>query len=173
MRNIHTQSPLPEMPGVSAAAAKRAMAVELSMPSRVRYTLLLLVSVCATALIGALLLTETGLPLRTRGAMVIMVGMGLSWTTFAAWVLLRRRVLLARHSVVAARMAVAFTSVFTVGAWITGVARVVEHWYVAVAVGFVMLSVAIALLVRAHRRIQALTRRRAALERELGSLGEA
>jgi hypothetical protein len=80
-------------------------------------------------------------------------------------VLTRRRVLLARQSVVAARMAVAFSGLFVLFAWSIG------RWggggramYLAAVCGLVMLAVAAGLLVRAGRRLEALIRRRRELE---------
>jgi len=49
-----------------------------------------------------------------------MIAAGLSWAAFALWVLARRRMLLARHGIVAGRMAVTFTALFLAGALAAG-----------------------------------------------------
>jgi hypothetical protein len=176
MTDTHTLSP-PSAPGAARPSAddvRRLLAAELSLPSRLGHTLLLLASLGGTGVVGALLLTEPALPARTRAAMALMAAIGLSWAAFAAWVLARRRVLLAAHHVVAARMAVAFTTLFTLGAlgaaWWGGAGRV---GYAAAGVGGAMLAAAVAMHARARRRVAELTRRRAALERRLGELGGA
>lgn len=167
--NDRNRNPISETPSPSAAEIQRMLSAELSLPARVGYTALLLTSLTGAAVIGALLLTEPGLPARTQIALAVLVGIGLSWTAFAAWVLTRRRVLLAGHSIIASRMAVAFTAIFTVGAWIIGQwGGTGRTWYSAMAVGLAMLAVATILLVRAHRRFDDLTQRRVALERQLG-----
>jgi hypothetical protein len=152
----------------STTEMRSLIATELSLPSRLGYTMLLLASLAGAGVTGALLATETGLPPRTQVALAVMVGIGLSWTAYAVWVLTRRRVLLAGHRIVAGRMAVGFTAVFTVGAWALG------QWggmgrtgFAAAGLGAVMLASAIAVLVHARRRFAELSRRRAALEREL------
>lgn len=170
MNATHTPAPADVRPTV--ADVQRLLAAQLRLPSRLGHTLLLLVALGGAGVTGALLLTEPALPLRTRVALAAMVAIGLSWAVFAAWVLARRRVLLAAHHVVAARLAVAFTAVYTLGAlgasWWGDVGR--AGWGAA-GVGGAMLAVAVAMHARARRRVGALSRRRADLERRLG--GEA
>jgi hypothetical protein len=79
-------------------------------------------------------------------------------------------VLLARHRVVAGRMAVTFTALFVLGA--VAVGAVGDETgkaapYGAAAVGLLLLAVAAALLVQANRTFARLAERRQALEREL------
>lgn len=156
----------------STTEMQRLITTELSLPSRLGYTLLLLSSLAAAGVTGALLLTEPGLPLRTQVAFAVMTAIGLSWAAFAVWVLTRRRVLLAGHRIVAGRMAVGFTALFTAAAWGLG------QWggmgrtgYAAAGVGVVMLAAAIAILVHARRRFAELSLRRDALERRLDVAG--
>ena len=153
----------------SVADVQRLLAAELGLPSRLGHTLLLLAALGGAGVTGALLLTEPALPLRTRVALAAMVAVGLSWAAFAGWVLARRRVLLAAHRVVAGRLALAFTAVYTLGAlgmgWWGGAGRA---GYAAAAVGSAMLAVAAAMYLRARRRVAELSGRRAELERRLG-----
>jgi hypothetical protein len=147
---------------------QRLVDAELALPSRLRHTLLLVLGLGGAAATGALLATEVGLPPRTRVTLALLCGIGLSWAAFAAWVLARRRVLMAEQRVVAARMAITFTSLFSAGAFGLGVwGGVGRPGYAAAGLGLLMLGAAVALYVRARRRVAALSRRRAALEREL------
>lgn len=140
---------------------------ELSLASRLRYVCLLLIASTMTAVVTALLLTERGLPARTSLALAVLAVIGASWVAFAAWVLTRRRVLLGSHRLVAGRLAVIFCSVFTLGALALGFAMSSPAAFAAAAMGVAMLAVALVLLVRARRRFQSLSKRRAELERAL------
>jgi hypothetical protein len=121
-----------------------------------------------TVVVASLWFTEPVLPKRTQMAFALMTIIGLSWTTFAVWVLTTRRVLLGRDSVIAGRMAVTFTTTFVIGALTLGYMSGGTAPYAAATMGLALLAGAIALLVRAHRRVARLTARREALERELG-----
>ena len=157
-------------PRPSATSVEALIAAELSAPSRTRYLLLLLMSLISSSVVASLLLAEVALPLRTRVAFVLVLMIGLCWAVFAGWVLTRRRVLLARHRVFAARMAVAFTSLYTLGAFVVGYwTPVGRYWLAAAGSGAIMLAAAIALLIRAQRRVTALDRRRLDLEQQLGA----
>lgn len=140
---------------------------ELSLPSRVRYVALMLLSLAMAAIVAALWLTEPALPLRTQIAFAVLIGIGAGWIAFAGWVLTHRRILLAGHRIVAGRMAVAFCSVFLLGAVAAGYTTGRSAGYAAAAQGAVLLAVAIAVLVRARREFARLMARRDALEREL------
>ena len=96
-----------------------------------------------------------------------MIVIGLSWVAFALWVLTHRRVLLARDSIVAGRMAVTFTALFLTGALAVGYETGGRAPYTAAVLGAVMLGGAVAMLVRAHRTFARLTARRRVLELEL------
>ena len=157
----------------SAAEIRRRLAGELALPSRLGHTLLLLAGLGAAGVTGALLLTEPALPARTRLAFAVMVVVGLAWAALAAWVLARRRVLLATHRVVAARLAVAVTALFTAGA--VGVAvdagGAATGGWAAAGVGVAMLGAALLLHRQARRRVAALARRRDEIARELAARG--
>jgi hypothetical protein len=168
VKNLHTTLDNPGDVDPSVAEVKRLLHGQLSVPSRLGYTLLLLAALSMVGVVGALLATETRLPPRTRLAMAVMIGIGLSWAGFASWVLRRRRVLFAEDRVVAARLAVAFTAIFAFGSLgMTLWAGVGRPGYAALAVAIAMLGVAVALLRRARRRAVALSRRRAELEHQL------
>ncbi len=142
---------------------------ELSVASRVGHTALLLASLGIATTSGALLATEEGLPMRTTIAFALVTTIGCAWAVYATWVLMRRRVLYARHRVIAGRMAVTFSALFAAGSaalWWSG--AVAGAWWGATAVGVLMLAVAIVMLRQAHRRVDALLRRREALEQLLG-----
>jgi hypothetical protein len=159
-----------ERPRITVEEMQRIMAAELTLRSRLGYTALLLSALFMSGVISALWLTEPVLQLRTQIAFALMVVIGLSWAFYAAWVLTRRRVLLAGHRIIAARMAVTFCAVFTLGSltlglW-TAVGRVA---YAAAFFGAVMFVIAIALLVHARAAFTRLMERRRALEMELGT----
>ena len=155
-------------PSPSLADLHRLLDKELSRPSRIGYVTLLLASLTMTVVVASLWLTEPVLPTRAGVAFAVMTAIGLSWTAFAGWVLTTRRVLLGRDSVVAGRMAVTFTTTFVVGALTLGSMSGGHAPYAAATMGLGLLAGAIALLVRAHRRVTRLSARREALERELG-----
>jgi hypothetical protein len=83
-------------------------------------------------------------------------------------VLTTRRVLLGQDSVLAGRMAVVFTTTFVAGALTLGYVNGGRAPYSAAVMGLGLLAAAVALLIRARRRVVVLTARREALERELG-----
>ena len=159
-QNQHMASPL----AASTAAAHHLVDAELSGASRFGYLTLLLTSLAMSAVTGALWLTEPALPARTSIALVIMTAIGMSWVAFAIWVLTRRRVLFARHSIVAGRMAVTFTSVFVAGAAAIGVTDGGRAAFAAAGFGVVMLAGAVVILRRAHRAFDRLELRRRELE---------
>lgn len=165
MNGSNEERPARGIDGPSAAEMRRRLEAELSLPSRLGHTALLLAGLAVAAVSGALLAGEVGLPGSTRVALAAIVGVGLAWAAFAAWVLARRRVLFASHRVVAARMAVAFTALFTLGTLALGQwGGTGRTWFAAGGMGMLMLAVAIVLLVRARRRFRKLSRRRTELE---------
>jgi hypothetical protein len=160
-----------ELPGVSIEEMKRVMASELTMPSRLGYTALLLVSLSMSGVIAALWLTEPALPVRTQIAFALMVVIGLTWVSYATWVLTRRRVLLAGHRIIAARLAVTFCTVFALGSLALGLwTSVGRAAYAASGFGAFMLALAIGILVHARTSFARLMERRRALEIELGTM---
>jgi hypothetical protein len=142
---------------------------ETSMKRRIGYVTLLLASAAMTSVIVALWATEPALPLRTQIAFGAMSVIGLSWVALAGWALTTRRVLFARDRVIAGRMAVTFTSVFTAGALAMLVATGSAAAAGALGTGVAMVGVAVVVLRQARRRFAALDARRAQLERELGT----
>ena len=157
----------PTPPATLADDLRQLTALELSLPSRLRYVALLLVASAISAIVIALLVTEPSLPLRTSMALGVMAVMGVSWMIFAAWVLRRKRVLLGSHRIVAGRLAVAFSTVFVIGAVAVGWTTSNASPYAAAAMGAVMLSVAVTMLARAKRQFARLSKRRDELQRLL------
>lgn len=139
---------------------------ELALPPRLGYVALLLGATTMTSIVTALWLTEPVLPIRAQAAFGVMIGIGLSWASFAVWVLRRRRVLLGQQSIVAGRMAVAFTTIFILGALLVGYTSGTTAGYAAAALGLLMLGAAAGLLLRAHRTVARLGARRRTLELE-------
>ncbi len=146
--------------------AMRLAETELSFRSRIGYVALLLAALGMTAVVAALWMTEPALPLRTQLAFAVMTLIGLSWSAFALRVLTHRRPLLARHGIVAGRMAVTFSAVFLLGALAVGYATGERAGYAAAGLGVAMVGAAAAALAHAHRRFGRLTARRRELEAE-------
>ena len=145
---------------------ERIARTELSRGARVGYALLAFVASAMTIVVVSLWLTEPSLPLRTQIAFAAMTFIGLSWIAFSVWALRTRRVMIARHRMVAGRMAVAFTGLFAVGC----LALVLAGYPGAVpalGMSLVQLLVAVVLWWRAATAHAALLARRATLEREL------
>jgi hypothetical protein len=151
----------------SAAAVRKLVDTELSVPSRLGHVALLLAALGMTVVVVSLWLTEPALPLRTQVAFGVMTAIGLSWSAFAIWVLTSRRVLFARQRIVAGRMAVTFAAVFTTGALAIAASTGAAAALAAAGTGVVMIVVAIVILRAAHRAAARLMARRDALEREL------
>ena len=164
LTHMTTHTPPPTL----AADLRRLTVLELSLPARMGYIALLLAASTMTAIVSALLLTEPGLPLRTSIALAVMAAIGLSWMGFAVWVLSHKRILLGRQRIVASRLAVAFGSVFVVGALLIGYATARPSALAAAGLGALMLSVALSMLIRARRAFTQLSKRREVLERQLG-----
>ncbi len=93
----------------------------LSFRSRAGHLALLLAAGGMGAVIAALLLTEPALPQRALTAFLVLLAISLAWVSYAGWVLAARRTMLANHRVVAGRIAVTATTVFTTGAIALGV----------------------------------------------------
>ncbi len=155
-------------PQMDAAAPEvRIVSAELSTGPRIAHALLLAAALSGTVVTLSLFITEPDLPLRTRAAFAVLSLIGMGWTTYALWVLTQRRVLYARQQVVAGWMAVAFTSVFTLGALAIGIGSGMLVGFVAGAIGVAMVGAALVLLSRARRRLAALTAKRRALETQM------
>ncbi len=162
----HSAMPAPRP---SVDELRRILAAEVALPSRIGYTALLLAGLAVATAIGSLLATESDLPARTQAAFAVVVGVGLAWAGFAAWVLARRHVLFASHRVIAARMGVAFSALFTTaaaGVWL-GWAHQQSGALAAAAVGAAMLAAAVLVLLKARRRVLEITARKREIERVL------
>jgi hypothetical protein len=158
----------PTPPATLADDLRQLTALELSLPSRLRYVALLLAASTMSAIVIALLVTEPTLPTRTSIALGVMGMIGVSWMVFAAWVLTRKRVLLGSHRIVAGRLAVVFSTVFVIGALSVGLTTSKASPFAAAAMGAVMLSVAVTMLARAKRQFTHMSKRRDELQRLLG-----
>lgn len=112
----HVHPAIPESPQPSVRAMQERLATELSLRSRVLYTLLLLVDLAIGAVVASLWLTEPDLPTRTHIAFGVLLLIAIVWAVVFGWTLARRKVLLAKHRVVTSRIAVFFCAVFTAGA---------------------------------------------------------
>jgi hypothetical protein len=160
-------------PRVSTEEIRRLVAAQLSLRARLGYVGLLLGALGVTSAVASLWLTEPSLPVRTHIAFGLIVVVGLSWVGYAGWVLTRRRVLLAGHRVVAARMAIAFSALFTafslaLGFW--GGLGSAPH--AAAALGGAMLVAALAIHAHARRRFARLLEQRRVLLRQTGAVGD-
>ena len=158
-----------ETPRPAAEEVRKSLAGELSTRSRLLYTLLLLVDLTMAAALGSLWLTEPSLPARTQIAFGLLLVFVLTWSGLLLWTLTRRKVLLARHRVLAGRLAVLFCSLFTFGALALGLTQPDQRatGFSAAGMGGLLLLVATVLLIAAQRRYRELTARRRYLEREL------
>ncbi len=155
-------------PPTLAADLRRLTVLELSLPARMGYIALLLAASTMTVIVTALLLTEEGLPRRASIALAVMAAIGLSWMGFAGWVLTHKRILLGRERIVASRLALAFSSVFVVGALLVGYQTANTSALAAAGLGVLMVLVALSMLIRARRAFAQLSKRREALEMQLG-----
>ena len=158
-----------EVPAVSTQEMQRLLSAELSVRSRIGYTALLLLALAMTIVIASLWITEPVLVPRTQIAFAVMIAIGLSWVGYAVWVLTHRRVLLAGHRILAARMAVTFSALFVAGFAAIGLSDPEQRAaLLAAGLGLVWLAAAIGLLLRARKEFARLLERRRALELELG-----
>ena len=140
---------------------------ELSLSARLGYVALLLFAAAMTAVITSLWLTEPALPVRTQVAFGVMNLIGASWLALSIWALSARRPLFARDRVIAGRMAVAFTSVFLLGAVAAVIVADNAMSHAVLATGAVMLGLAIRAWSVARRRFAELILSRDALTEEL------
>ncbi len=140
---------------------------QLSVKTRLGYVALLLAATGMSVVIVSLWLTEPMLPARTQLAFALMTAIGLSWVVLAIWVLSARRPLFARDRVIAGRMAVGFTGLFTLGAGVAAALSGAAAAFGALATGVVMVGFAVGAWRAAHRRFVELAARRALLEKLL------
>lgn len=145
---------------------------ELSMRTRLVYTLLLLFDLAVGCAVTSLWWTEPDLPARTHIAFAGIVLGTLVWAVYFTWTLTRRKVLFARHRLVACSIAVTFTGLFSAGALILAalVPTLRETGLAASALGGVLLIVASFLLRGALVRHRAMLERSRQLARELETM---
>ena len=160
-------STTPPLAPAVVAELRQLARTELSMRARVAYVLLALAASAMTIVIASLWMTEPALPLRTTIAFAVLTGIGIAWVTFSIWVLRSKRVLLARHRVVAGRLAVLFSSVFVAGCLLVAFASSSQAVWPASSMGIALLVIAIVLWRRAEAAHARLLARRNTLEREL------
>ncbi|MEU4096881.1 transmembrane transport protein [Streptomyces sp. NPDC026673] len=147
---------------------ERALAAEASLRSRMRYAAVGLSGGCGAALIAVLWATEPQpLPGRTQAAFATLIAVGLAWAGVAGWVLSRRRPLFARDRVLAARLALAVTTVTGTAATVLAAVRGTTAVTLATALlGAVLIAVAAIVLARASSRRRELLALRDALRRD-------
>ncbi len=153
----------------SAEEIRRRLAAELGLPSRLRYAALLVAGLVVSGVSGALAATESGLPTRTRLALIGVFLGGAAWAVFAGYVLRRRRVLLATHRVAAAALGILMSGLFTAGALALGLSGAVPAGgaLTAATVGGGMLALAVGAWLGARGRVRGLETRRREIERLL------
>jgi hypothetical protein len=157
-------SPLPSSVVIELQRLTR---TELSRGARLGHVVLALGASAMTIIVLSLWLTEPALPLRTRIAFAALTAIGTGWTAFAVWVLSARRVMLVRHRQVAGRLAVLFSSVFTVGCLVLALAAETDAARPALGMSLGLLMIAAVVWRRAERAQAKLLVRRAQLEQEL------
>lgn len=84
----------------------------LSSPARYFHVAVLVLALIMCSLLGALLLTEHSLPIRTQLAFVGLLALGAGWVAYAGWALATRDTLLVHQRLAAGWMAVAGTGAF-------------------------------------------------------------
>lgn len=139
----------------------------LSPRARYAHLLLLMAASCMGVIVLSLLLTEPGLPRRTQVAFGMMLMAAFSWILYAGWTLRHRRPLMQAHRVVAAALAVVFSSAFTLSALLVAVVGGAPAAWVSSGLGGLMLLLAVTLLGRARQGRQALLNRCDELRRRL------
>ncbi len=157
---------------ISVAESQARMRAGLALPPRLVYVLLLFASTAMAVVLGALLLTEPSLPTRTQLTFMLMLGTALAWMGFAIWVLRARAVLLATHRVLAARLGVVCTLLFTACA--VAFAPWGDNRAGSLAItstGLLFFGFAMLRVVQAQRLERALQHRRAQLQAQLQHAG--
>ena len=137
----------------------------LSLRRRIGYVVVGLGGSAAATLIGLLWATEpVPLPARTRLAFAGMIIVGVAWAGFAAWALARRPAF-AVDRVVAASLALAFSTLTTVAAAVVALTRgSMPGLLGAGGLGLALTVASAVMLVRARAHRAGLLARRHALE---------
>ncbi len=137
----------------------------LSSPARYFHVAVLVLALIMSSLLGALLVTETGLHGRTQLAFSALLALGMIWAVYAGWVLTRRNTLLVHQQVVAGWMAVGGTGAFfvccAVSVWVTNSVLAMA----ALGAAATLLGGAAWLLARSTHRLGQLKALRITLER--------
>jgi hypothetical protein len=162
-----TMTTTPPVPESMIADLERLARTELSTGARLGYVVLALVASAMTIVVSALWLTEPALPLRTRIAFAMLTGIGLGWLAFSIWVLRAKRTILARQRVVAGRLAVTFSGLFTAGCLVFATMTNTQTAWIASAMSLIWLMAALVLWRRAQTALTQLLVRRDLLERQL------
>lgn len=139
----------------------------LSSRARHLHVALLLSASAIAALLIALLVTEPAIPALTRHTFEVMLAIASCWVAYAIWILRHRHPMLTNHRVVAGRMAVIFSALFSVGALSMALLRGQPVFWFATATGVFMCAFAAMILLVAKRRAAALRAHRSALEQML------
>lgn len=153
-------------PGIEAALAQLTEQT-LTRGERAGHLALTLFAGAMGAMLIGLLATEEWLPLRTTLAIWVLVAIAMAWVAYGLRVLSRRRPLLANREVVAGRMALLFSCVFTAGTMAVGWVNAGNPFVPVTWLGATMSAVALANLVRAQWRRARLLSLRRELERQL------
>jgi hypothetical protein len=152
--------------GIEAALAELTEQT-LSRGERAGHLALTLFAAAMGAVLIGLLATEVWLPLRTALAIWVLLAIAMAWVAYGLRVLSRRRPLLANREVVAGRMALLFSCVFTAGTMAVGWVNAGNLVVPATWLGATMSAVALANLLRAQWRRARLQALRQQLERQL------
>ncbi len=148
----------------SAAELQRLATNQLSSAARAGHLALLLAALTVVVVTASLVLTEVALAPRALAAFGAVIVMGACWVAYAVWALTTRRLMLPTHRVVAARMALTFSAVFSVASALVAIlVPAVTAWW-AVAFGGVMCLVAWGVLQRARATVDRLRARRHEIE---------
>lgn len=139
----------------------------LSRGERAGHVALTLFAGAMALVLAMLLATEPGIPLRTTIAFWVLLAIAVSWVAYGLRVLSRRRPLLAEREVVAGRMGLLYSAVFTAGTMAVGMVNAGQLVTPATWLGATMTAVALANLLRAHWRRARLQALRLQLEREI------
>jgi hypothetical protein len=143
--------------------AQRLIHGELSKRARVSHAVLLVGALAMGCVVASIWATESGLPMRTHVAFFALVLIAAGWTTYSAWMLTRRVVLLVPHQVRAAQLALASTLVFFGGGLVLWALSELPAAPWAALSGLVMVLIAGVQLQRARAHHAALLQRRDAL----------
>jgi hypothetical protein len=141
----------------------------LSRGERAGHVALTLFAAAMALVVALLLATEPGVPMRTTIAFWVLLAIAVSWVAYGLRVLSRRRPLLAEREVVAGRMGLLYSAVFTAGTTAVGMVNAGQLVTPATWLGATMTAVALANLLRAQWRRAQLVALRARLERELAA----